>query len=301
MTIQFYCPSCDSMIAFDDKHAGKRARCTTCGQIFIIPSKDGEKPKKVEHKVEKAEPDPGFYRAVFVDAWKLFVSWANATGLVFVAAAVCFKFFTGHLDYSFTVGAFRFQAPVGFVVSLVAWGCLFWYYIEIINSTAFDVEQLPEVYMGGLFGFVWNIVKSLYVFTIALVIVQLPCIIAIVILRKMAAEWPVLLHTLTLVGLFFFPMAILTIAVGKDLTMLRPDYILTPILKVFCPYVVAAGLLIIAWQLQLWTVGYGQLPGRKIIIVGLHLLANLAVQIIAIIAMRSIGLFYRHYTCHLRW
>jgi ribosomal protein S27E len=301
MTIQFYCPNCDSLIAFEDKHAGKRARCTTCGQILIIPSKDGEKPKKIKPEIEEPVPEPGFYRAVFLDSWKLFVSPANAAGLVFVAAVVCFKFFTGHLDYSFTIGTFRFQAPVGFVVSLVAWGCLFWYYIEIINSTAFDVEQLPEVYMGGLFGFLWNIVKSLYIFTIALVIVQLPCIIAIMISRKMSAEWPVLLHTLTLVGLFFFPMAILTIAIGRDLALLRPDYILSTAFKAFRPYFVVAGLLVLAWSLQLCTVGYGQIADRDRVVVGLHLLANLAVQILAIIAMRSIGLFYRHYTCHLRW
>ena len=28
---------------------------------------------------------------------------------------------------------------------------------------------------------------------------------------------------------------------------------------------------------------------------------NLAVQVLAIIAMRSIGLFYKHYQCYLRW
>ncbi|MHC4748223.1 MAG: hypothetical protein ACYS18_13050 [Planctomycetota bacterium] len=31
------------------------------------------------------------------------------------------------------------------------------------------------------------------------------------------------------------------------------------------------------------------------------LAVNLAVQLLAIIAMRSIGLFYRHYNCHLKW
>jgi hypothetical protein len=73
MTIQFNCPNCNAVIAFDDKHCGKRARCTTCGQLFIIPSKDNEKPKKVELPKEKGQLIPGFYRAVFVDNWKLFL------------------------------------------------------------------------------------------------------------------------------------------------------------------------------------------------------------------------------------
>jgi len=120
MTIKFYCPGCGALIAFDDKHHGKRARCTTCGQPFIIPSKDNETARKIRPEPEKAEPQSGFYRAVFVDSWKIFASRANATGLVFVTAAVAFKFFAGHTDYSFTVGLFRFQAPLGLIVTVAA-------------------------------------------------------------------------------------------------------------------------------------------------------------------------------------
>ena len=136
MTIQFNCPSCDSLIAFDDKHAGKRARCTTCGQIFIIPSKDGEKPKKVKHKVEKAEPDPGFYRAVFVDAWKLFFDPENAASLVFVAAVICFKFFLSP------------SMCCGYIAFVVVWGWLLGFYLNIIHETAFGIDKLPEIYLG---------------------------------------------------------------------------------------------------------------------------------------------------------
>jgi hypothetical protein len=93
MTIKFYCPNCDALIAFDSKHAGKRAHCTTCGQAFIIPSKDDEKPEKIKPEPERTDPIPGFYRAVFVDTWKIFINPQNATPLVFVIAIVCFRFF----------------------------------------------------------------------------------------------------------------------------------------------------------------------------------------------------------------
>ena len=304
MTIQFNCPNsdCNAVIAFADKHCGKRARCITCGQLLIIPSKDNEPPKKFEPPKEKGEPLPGFYRAVFVDSWRLFTRAQNATGLVFVVAAVCFKFFTGHTDYSWTMGGFRFQAPTGLLITLAVWGCLFWYYMEIIRSTAADFEELPDVDMGGFFGFIWNIIKSLSVFTIALVAVELPCIIFLVISKNAGVEWPVVSHILVLVGLFAFPMAILTFSVGRDITMVfRPDYILKPVTKAFWPYLVAVGLFVSAWELQLRTLGYGQLLGRDNLVVGLHLLANLTVQAIGIIAMRSIGLFCRHYSCHFPW
>ena len=53
MTIQFNCPYCNAVIGFDDKYRGKRAQCTSCGERFIIPSKNFEKAKKV--KLEKEE------------------------------------------------------------------------------------------------------------------------------------------------------------------------------------------------------------------------------------------------------
>jgi hypothetical protein len=303
MTIQFNCPNCNALIAFDRKHCGKRARCLTCRQRFIIPFRDNEAARKIALEPEEmSQPIPGFYRAVFVDSWKLFTNPENATGLAFVVAAVCFKFFVGHTDYSFTMGEFRVQAPTGLIVTLSAWGCLFWYYMEIIYSTAFHEEQLPEVYMGGLFGFIWNIVKSLYMFAVSLVIVALPCIIFIVISANMGVKLPVIAHILALAGLFAFPMAILTFAIGRDLTIVaRPDHILKPIAKAFWPYLVAVGLFVLAWELQYLTVGYGKLLGSGKVIVGLHLLANIAAQALALISMRSIGLFHRHYNCYFPW
>jgi len=302
MTIQFNCPSCNTLIAFHDKHSGKRARCLTCGQLFIIPAKDHEKPQKIELRLEKGQPVPGFYRAVFIDSWKLFMKSQNATGLVFVAAAVCFKFFLGHTDYSFTMGGFRVQAPTGLIITLAAWGCLFWFYTEIIYSAAFATEELPDVYMGGLFGFIWNIIRSLCIFAVALAVVQLPCIIFLVVSRKAGIEFPIISHILAIAGLFAFPMAILTFSVGRDMAMVfRPDYILKPVVNAFWPYLVVVGLFVLAWELQLQTVGYGHLLGRGKMVIGLRLLANIAVQALALVSMRSIGLFHRHYSCYFPW
>jgi hypothetical protein len=298
MTIRFNCPSCNELIAFADKYSGKQARCASCGQRFIIPSEDKEKPKTIEPPAENAEPVPGFYRAVLIDSWKLFVRPQNVTGLVFVIAAVCFKFFTGHTDYSFTMGMFRVQAPVGLVVTLSAWGCLFWYYMEIISTTANETDELPDVYMGGLFGYIWNVIKSLTIFAIGLFAVLLPSVIFI----SISGSTGVVSYVLSIVGLFAFPMAVLTFSAGGDVSMVfRPDYIFKPIARAFWPYLLIAGLFMLAWELQLRTIGYGRLIGSDNLVIGLHLLANLAVQMLAIISMRSIGLFYRHYNCYFPW
>ena len=298
MTIRFNCPNCDELIAFADKHSGKQARCASCRQRFIIPSQDKETPKKIEPPAEKAEPVPGFYRAVLIDSWKLFFKPKNATGLVFVIAAVCFKFFTGHTDYSFTMGYFRVQAPVGLIVTLSAWGCLFWYYMEIICTTANETDELPDVDMGGFFGFIWNIIKSLSIFSIGLLAALVPSILFALI----TGSTGIIPHALSLVGLFAFPMVVLIFSTAPEILMVfRQDYIYKPMAKAFWPYLLVAGLFLLTWELQMETVGYGSLIGSGHFVIGLHLLANLAVQALSIIVMRSIGLFYRHYSCHFPW
>jgi len=298
MTVRFNCPSCNELIAFADKYIGRQARCASCGQRFIIPSESKQVPKKIEPPAERAEPVPGFYRAVLIDSWKLFVRPKNATGLVFVIAAVCFKFFTGHTDYSFTMNMFRVQAPTGLIVTLSAWGCLFWYYMEIICTTANYTDELPDVYMGGLFGFIWNIVKSLSIFSIGLIAVLVPCAVFMMI----TGGTGIVSHLLSLVGLFVFPMAVLIFSTAPEVLMVfRQDYIYKPLAKAYRPYLLVAGLFLLAWELEMRTIGYGSLIGRGQFVVGLHLLANLAVQALAIVAMRSIGLFYRHYGCYFPW
>ena len=308
MTIKFNCPKCNALIAFDSKHAGKRAHCQSCGQVFIIPSKEDKKPKKIETKFDTGEPLPGFYRAVFINSWKIFTTKNNATPLVFVAVLVCIKFFLGHLRVTIIVplliATLEFRLPVGIILTIVAWVGLFWYYMQIIYSTAFEAEDLPQIHLGGdLPGFIWNLLKLIYTFCIMLFVVELPYIIAAVITRKIGIEWPVFLTILKFGGLFFFPIAILTTAIGKDLTMLRPDYLLIPVFRAFKPYLVVAALLITfgVLVLEMQTKQFAVFAKEPFLSTTGKLILNLAAQIIAIIAMRSIGLFYRHYTCHLPW
>jgi len=302
MTISFNCPKCGNLCAFPDKHAGKRARCMKCQQVFIIPDKDGQKPEKLKTNPPNHDPLPGFYHTVFINSWKIFVRPANATGLVFVATAVCLKFFAGHVDYSFNFPGFRFQAPLGLIISVAVWGALFWYYMEIICSTAFEEDQLPETYMGDFFGFVCNIVKCVYLFLLALAIAELPFYIILSMLKKAGVETPWLGHVLMVAGLFIFPMVVLALSVGRDMCMVfRPDYIFMPIMRALWPYVVVTGLVMVAALLQWETVGYGRIIGESKSVVAMHLTANIAVQALLLIAVRAIGLFYRHYSCYFRW
>lgn len=305
MTIRFNCPNCGSLVAFHDKHCGKRARCLKCGQLFIIPSRDDETPQKVEPKIEKGEPLAGFYRAVFIDSWKLFIDPENATTLVFVIAVVCFKFFLAK--------AFCF---LDFLSFIIVWGWLLGFYLNIIYETAFEIDKLPIIYLGTGVTFVWYIIKPFLIFFFTMVVVQFPFIIALKLLADYgitpANMWAghtgyyLLLQVLFIFGLFLFPMAILTMAVGRDITLLRPDYFLASIFKAFIPYLIVVILLVAFAILEMHTTQFVMsiikpISSADIAIAAKDLALNLFVQVVAIIAMRSIGLFYRHYSCHLLW
>jgi hypothetical protein len=302
MTIKFYCPNCDTIIAFDSKHTGKRARCLTCGQIFIIPQKDDEIPKKIKAEPEpKGDPVPGFYLAVFIKSWKLFFDPQNVTSLAFVIAAISFKFF---LSKTFCMNYISF---------ILVWGWLLAFYLNIIYETAFEIDQLPQIQLAdssflGPTALVWYVIKPFLIFLYTMFIVQLPFIIALALLEDKGVTYEnmwqartglhLLLQTLFIFGLFIFPVAILTTAVGKDLTLLRPDYLVVPILKAFIPYLTVVALLVAASLLQTRT---KQFEDPAFTITAANLALNLAVQVVAIIAMRSIGLFFRHYSCRFRW
>lgn len=302
MTIRFNCPNCNELIAFADQHSGKRAHCASCGQKFIIPSESKGKTKKVKSPKEIAEPLPGFYKAVFAESWQLFIKEENTTGLVFIITAVCLKFFTAGKNYTMTIPGQVYSVdlpiPIGHVLHVATWGFLFWYYMEMIYSTASGQDKLPEVIVGGFNGLCKRIGKSVYIFLIILIVLELPYFIATLISSWMGAKVPVLLYALMFMGLYFFPVAILSAAVGKDLTLLRPDYFVITISRAFRPYLVTALLLGAAVVLQMYA---SQYSGRSAAVEIGYLLLNLAVQAILLVAMRSIGLFFRHYSCLLPW
>lgn len=294
MTIQFHCPKCGSLIAFTDKHAGQTAKCLTCGQQQIIPEKSGQIPKKIEPKVKPEFPLPGFFHAVFVDSWKIFFDKDNIAALAFVIAVVCFKFFMA--------GA----CCTGFFVYFAAWGYLFGFYLQIINETATTGDKLPEIELGTSITFLGHIFKPILTFAFTVFIVQLPFIAALSFFKGEGVTWEHIWETRTALnlflrllfaaGLFLFPMTILVAAVLEDLPELfRFDRLFVPAIRAFVPYLVVVGLLAAVCFIETHTRQYESLP---ILNTAGNLAMNLAVQVVAIIAMRSIGLFYRHYDCY---
>jgi hypothetical protein len=90
----------------------------------------------------------------------------------------------------------------------------------------------------------------------------------------------------------------LTVAVGKDITLLRPDYLFKPVARAFGPYLVVVTLLVATGIIEMQTRSF---TGINLAADAAHLVLDLVAQVIAILAMRAIGLFYRHYSCYFAW
>ncbi|MFA5292023.1 MAG: hypothetical protein WC496_03210 [Phycisphaerae bacterium] len=305
-TITFHCPKCKDLCAFKDIYAGRRAKCLRCDQVFIIPTAENVKVQKVEPSKDFDDPLPGFYEAVFKNSWRAIFDKQSLTALVFIFTAVSLKFFTIHLDYSFRIVGpamgFTVLLPVGFIITAFVWGGIFWYYAEIIYSTAFDVEILPQIEFGGGFGYMFKVVRSFYAVFIALLMSLLPAIIAKIIFNLFGVSTNWVIMPFVILGMFLFPMAILTVSISRDLLMLfRPDYFFAPIRKAFWHYLFLAGLFILAWQLQYASPNYEDVADKSGLTILLCLLAVLAIQILAVFTMRATGLFYRHFACFFGW
>ncbi len=299
--IQFYCPNCSTIISFDSRHKGKRAKCATCDQGLIVPAESFVKPETIAGEPEdRGDPEPGFYRAALVDNWKVFFSVRSLVGLVFICAAVCFKFFTAHADYSFTMNAFRVLLPIGLLVRLTVWGCLFWYYLEIIGAVALDQDELPEVDVDSCAEFFGNALKSIYTFFMALLILMLPTVLFLAL--GSGSSDSIIAHILTFLGLFFFPMIILTVGVNQDTEMMwRVDTMIKPVIRAFWPYLFTVLLLLLVFYLQMKTRIWDELKRPDNLQIILHIGAQMGIQALAIVAMRTMGLFYRHYACYFYW
>ena len=276
----------------------------TCNKKFLIPEYDGAEPQV---EIIEEGPLPGYYHRALVESWKVFKNLENAPILIFFGLMVTLEYFIGFTDFSMSLPGFRLQLPLGIITVIIVRGALFWYYFEIVATAAFDIDELPEVDLDFGFAFLWNIIKSIYLFVVAFLITQVPyAVIATVIEESMAIKLPYTVKVpMVIVGFSLFPMAILTIAAGRELWMVfHPGMMIKPIFKAFPQYMTMAtltvGAILMQWTMLHYTMGgFQEMIKKGPVIAILMLIACIATRMLNIIAMRSIGLFAQHYRCYL--
>jgi len=307
MTITFNCPQCKCLCAFKDIYAGRRAKCLQCNQVFIIPDVDNVPVKKIKPPKEHYEPLPGFFEVFFKYSLRAIFNFKSIPLLAFVIFVTIVKFYTFHLNFEIhfncnSGGTIFIPLPIGYILAAFIWGGIFRCYEEIVCSTAFDIEVLPEITFGGFLGYTATVFKSLYSFAIALIMALLPAIIFRYVFNYMGvhSRWTIFPFVAT--GMFLFPMAVMIISISGDLVLLaRPVTFFKPIIKAFRPYLFLAVFFIIAWYLQYAGPYYGKVKSCATNVIYWNMFLAIAVQFFTIFAMRAAGLFYRHFACYFGW
>ncbi len=319
MTISFHCPHCGIFYAANDQHSGKRVMCQKCWQIFIIPAEDHGEAEMIIAETDDSLDGPisGFYRAALVENLREFTKPAIIGQLLFITTAITLTFFLADKNGILTVcyeavnlkefmlmqSEKEIPVILGHLAALVAWGCLFWLYIQVIYASAFGTSFNSEIDIVESAGnFLTNAFRSLCIFAVVLAVLFLPAGVTVLITKMTAVNLSILTGLFRLAGVFMLPMALLTVTASRDIFMaFRLDYFVKAVKKGIKPYLVVFALVLPIFLVQ-WNVEtYGPLRNAHFSVIILHLLGNIAAGFLMLVAARTTGLFYRHYSCYMAW
>jgi hypothetical protein len=294
------CPKCNALCEFTDDSAGFAITCQNCGRVFLAHEQ-----KQKEQKA--AAPIPGFYRAVFIDTWRIFARPQNYVLIGLVLVITVFKFFLAG-ELAADKGKTNFLGHMyvaGVALKILLWGWFAGVYFNIISDTAYGHDELTDDVQDAITAivtaFASSIGRPILLFYYALIGSQIPLLIAVAVFQFFGIELPLLLHLLFAAGLFLFPAALLTVAVTEDILSMRPDYFIKPIFRAFAAYLVVAGFTAGAAIYWLFIGDSDSVAFASKSRIMLELLLNVGFQFFVIITMRIIGLYYRHYSCYFPW
>ena len=296
MTITCICPKCEQFCGFKDYCAGRQVRCLNCNCRFIVPEHNGQTAQLI--KPIPQSPLPGFYRAVLIDNFKVFVQKESILGIILCMALTCIHFFAGNEDYSFTMGGFRAPLFIGWFVTFCCAGYLLWYLMEIIDTTVMDNNFLPEINIGIGFTFIGETVKAIYLFIVSFIIAIIPGAVIGTLLRKLGISFPWLDITLITLSLLMLPMILCMLGSGVDLwKVFRYDVIIGMIIKTFRPYLFSATITFAALLAVYFTIGtFATNPDMDYLRIWTMLGMRLIAVFMMLFAMRTIGLYVKHYS-----
>jgi hypothetical protein len=271
------------------------ARCLNCDSQFVIPQENDQIGQLIAPEAETALA--GFYHAVLVDSWKVFIQKESLIGLLLCIALTCFHFFIGDTDYSFTLGRFRPPLVIGWIATIISAGILLWYFMEIINNAAMDNDFLPSIYMGGGFAFFGELFKSIYLFAVAFVIAVIPAAVISAGLEMIGLSYKWLNLGIFLASLTLTPMMLSMLGCAlAPWKLFRYDIVVRMIVKTWGPYLLTTLIFWIAMGAVFLTLGFFstnvEMTRSKAI---LMLSGRIAAVLMMIFTMQAIGLYARHY------
>lgn len=335
MTISTDCGHCGSHFSLPDKYAGRKARCTRCGEVFTVPepelplSSDDppdltppelKQPRPVKLNLAasrtaeaqaaqaRGEVTTGPIRGFWADAIRSFALPFVMPGPAVLAVMLVLQVCAVFLSFVGFFGALGQLIIVGYI-----WG----YYLNVVRETTSGSDEPPSFSMSE--GIYEDIVQPILHMLAASLWVMLPAIAWSIFWAAASVPGAVGLGVfLGLVGLgtFMWPAVMLAVAInGPGIEVMRFDQQLLTIGKSFVQYLAVWLMLLACFAISF---GFQMLPGLlarlrpsggppriQIFPSGFDLLWGIVVGFVGvyvgIVAMRIIGLFYRHNKHRFPW
>lgn len=306
--------------------AGKKLLCKKCGYSEKtalqgpLPPAGDELPSNtpiqfpsdrdvIIEESEQPRPSPTNRRTFWADVAYSLVLPIEPQNLPALAICTFFNLLALGLVYSVTQAVMWGNISIlTFVLSIagaVAFTWLFAYYMRIIAEVADDDDDLPATMTGSAYDV---ILRPFFTFLTTWFCLLLPAIALVYLGFYWDMYVPRVWFQATLIfAVAMWPMAILCVSIGGIGIFTRADLILYTVFSTLVPYT-------IVWLLLLLTgaCGYGlfrllasEVAGRtpllsRHFLAGLVLLA-MATTFLSIVAMRVIGLYYRHFKHRFAW
>ncbi len=324
---------CGAHYTLPDEYAGKRAKCSRCGHLIVIPSGRPEELEPLQLAEEDSQPSPearmtfaeherqarqAFLRqapkgmsappAVIIETGSGFWRDAGRAFCLFssLEASLVFLF----LWFVNVSVIFISLAPcVGFLLGLLVYGYVCSYYLRTVTHAAAGDEGLPPIGVGG--NWIDDMLIPMLQWLGCQLFVLAPAIIAAILMFIYAVPKNISIATcgvLGAMGMFFWPIFILTVALGGFSMLFRFDKCVTAVFRSPGPYVLICVLLTVAiapiWAAKIYIYFQGagllaELVGvstftLRIILLGLETYCML-------VCTRLIGLYYHHFKDDFPW
>ncbi len=297
--VVYNCP-CGSRIRLSASVAGRKARCRKCGRVFTVPAVPSPRfePPPVVIEIEPDEDDLTF-RTVepenhfWSDLACNFVFFVFEGNMITMFVIAFMHFLLDCLSWMPSLFFWRFAILIAQLL-LAGWLCAF--YLATTLHAAGGEDDLPNSWSSD-----WlELVEMFFQFLATALIAMLPWIVLRCLQVFAGRAIPDNAFVAADIGaIVIWPAIVLTLAIGRSLGGLWPHVVLRVPLAGPIAYlavcVTVAAALVLTGALD---VPYGVSPAQ--FLAGLNPWAEAAIGSLltayaAIVSMRAVGLYYRHY------
>ncbi|MCH7701377.1 MAG: hypothetical protein IID37_06785 [Planctomycetes bacterium] len=299
--------ACGTEYPLTERLYGKRVRCKMCGVEFTAP--DPNSPE-LHASPPAGESSVGQYSGEVFDDDRgpsLTAFWADCLrSLLFlrsVSSLITFSF----LAIIAAVQVFLpFGGCLGQIARVIVAGWILGFLFHVIQEAASGESELPSFSLSE--GWFEDVVVPLVKFLISWLVVGWPALLYAMLDIQYSVSGRLNLPfnpavVLLGLGVFAWPMVILTTAVGGLSGLWRVDLMISTVLRSFVGYATTAAATVVAYaafqlaEALLQSRSHTDPSSVVAMAAGLEVLAVYA----AIVAMRIIGLYYHHFKDDFAW